>query len=288
MSEQKKFDHILVELPREIDKDGNVIREGIDGNYAVISINRPDKLNAIQQKTIKEIADALEDLELNSKVRCVVLRGTREYTKKPSFSTGQDLSSPLDPRIKPNIPAHMALLVHRYHKCFDSIDAFPKPLIAAVDGYALGGGTELALVCDLIISSKRSVFGFTEIQRGIFPSGGGTQRMIRHIGLARATQMLFLGEHHPAEQMYEWGLVNFLVENDKFEETVHEIAKKIGNSATTSLMVIKKCIRFGSQVPLNVGLQLEQLGLGVNSASDDMAEGIRAFLRRKDPNFKGF
>jgi len=288
MSEQKKFEDILVEMPRELDKDGNIINDGIDGNYAVISINRPDKLNAIQQNTIKEIADALEDLELNSNVRCVVLRGTKDYTKKPSFSTGQDLSSPLDPRIKPNIPAHMTLLIHRYHKCFDSMDAFPKPLIAAVDGYALGGGTELALVCDLIISSKRSVFGFTEIQRGIFPSAGGTQRMIRNIGLTRATQMLFLGEHHPAEQMYEWGLVNFLVEDNKFEDKVHEIAKKIGNSATTSLMVIKKCLRFGSQVPLNVGLQLEQLGFGVNSASEDVAEGIRAFLRRKEPNFKGF
>ena len=288
MSEQKKFDHILVELPREVDKDGNVIREGIDGNYAVISINRPDKLNAIQHKTIKEIADALVDLELNSEVRCVVLRGTKDYTKKPSFSTGADLSSPLDPRIKPNIPAHMTLLIHQYHRSFDSMDAFPKPLLAAVDGYALGGGSELALICDLIISSKRSVFGFSEIQRGIFPSAGGTQRMIRNIGLARATQMLFLGEQHSAEQMYEWGFVNFLVENDKFEERVHEIAKKIGNSATTSLMVIKKCIRFGSQVPLNVGLQLEQLGFGVNSAAEDVAEGIRAFLRRKEPNFKGF
>jgi enoyl-CoA hydratase/3-hydroxyacyl-CoA dehydrogenase len=288
MSEQKKYEHILVEMPREFDKDGNIIKEGIDGNYAIISINRPDKLNAIQQKTVEEIASTLYDLELNSDVRCVVLRGTKDYTKKPSFSTGQDLSSPLDPRIKPNIPAYMALLIHRYHKSFDSIDAFPKPLIAAIDGYALGGGSELALVCDLIISSKRSVFGFTEIQRGIFPSAGGTQRMVRNIGLARATQMLFLGEHHPAAQMYEWGLVNFLVENDNFEQTVHEIASKIGNSATTSLMVIKKCLRFGSQVPLNVGLQLEQLGFGVNSASEDVTEGVRAFLRRKEPNFKGF
>lgn len=288
MSEQKRFEHILVELPREVDKDGNIIRDGTDGNYAVISINRPDKLNAIQQKTIKEIADALEDMELDSDIRCVVLRGIKEYTKKPSFSTGQDLSSPLDPRIKPNIPAHMTLLIHRYHKCFDSIEAFPKPLIAAIDGYALGGGCELALVCDMIISSKRSVFGFPEIQRGIFPSAGGTQRMIRNIGLVRATQMLFLGDHHPAEQMHEWGLVNFLVENDKFEAKVHEIAKRIGNSATTSLMVIKKCIRFGSQVPLNVGLQFEQLGFGVNSAAEDVGEGIRAFLRKKEPKFKGF
>ncbi len=287
MSKEKKFEHIKVELPRKIDKDGNVIKEGIDGNYSVISINRPDKLNAIQLKTIKEIAEALEDMELSSDVRCVVLRGVKDYTKKPSFSTGADLSAPMDPRIKPNIPAHMTLLIHQYHKCFDSIEAFPKPVIAAVDGYALGGGCELALACDIIIASNKSVFGFAEIQRGILPSGGGTQRMVRHIGLARTTQMLYFGEHHPAQQMYEWGLVNFITENDKFEEKVHEIAKRLGNSATTSLMVIKKCIKFGSQVPLNIGLQFEQLGFGVNSAAKDVTEGIRAFLRKKEPNFKG-
>lgn len=287
MSEEKIYEHILVEYPKKFDKDGNLIREGIDGNYAVISINRPDKLNAIQHKTIKEIAEALEDFELDPDVRCVVLRGTKDYTKKPSFSTGADLSAPMDPRIKPNIPAHMTLLIHQYHRCFDSMESFPKPLIAAVDGYALGGGTELCLVCDMTISSKRSVFGFTEIQRGIFPSAGGTQRMIRHIGLARTTQMLYLGEHHSAEQMFQWGLINFLVDANEFEEKVHELAKRIGNSATTSLMVIKKALRYGTQVPLNIGLQFEQLGFGVNSASQDVAEGIRAFLRRKEPDFKG-
>ena len=287
MSEKKRFEHIKLELPKKLDKDGNLIREGIDGNYAVISINRPDRLNAITIQTIREIAAALEDMVLDQDIRCVVLRGTKEFTKKPAFSVGQDLSAVFIPGIRPNIPWHMSYVVTMYHNYFNSIEAFPKPLIAAVDGYALGGGTELTLLCDISIASKRSTFGFTEIQRGIFPAAGGTQRMIRHIGLSRATRMLYFGEKFSAEQIHEWGLITFLAEDDEFEEVVHEKAKILGNAATTSLIIIKKCIRFGTQVPLDIGLQFEQLGFGVNFLSEDVKEGVQAFLKKRKPIFKG-
>ncbi|MGQ4875766.1 MAG: enoyl-CoA hydratase/isomerase family protein [Promethearchaeia archaeon] len=288
MSEEREFKHIKVELPRKVDKNGKIIKEGVDGNYAVISINRPERLNAITIQTVKEIAYALETMELDPDIRCVVLRGTKEYTKKPSFSTGQDLNAVFIPGVKPNISWHMTHVIYMYHKYFEMIEDFPKPLIAAVDGYALGGGTELALLCDIIIASKRSTFGFTEIQRGIFPAGGGTQRMIRHIGLARTTRMLYFGERYSAEQMHEWGLVTFLADDDKFEELVHEKAKWLGEAATTSLIMIKKCIRLGTQVPLKIGLQFEQLGFGINYNAEDVKEGIKAFLKRRKPNFKGY
>ena len=287
MLENKKFEHIKVELPKKIDKNGDIIREGIDGNYAVISINRPNKLNAITVQTVKEIAEALEQFELDQDVRCVVLRGIKEYTKKPSFSTGADLSSPLHPKIKPNIPVHMAHAMHLFHKYFDLIDEFNKPLIGAVDGYALGGGCELSLVCDIIIATKRSTFGFSEILRGIFPAGGGTQRMVRYIGLARAAKMLYFGERYSAEEMHEWGYVRFLVNEDQFERFVHEKAQWLGNAPTIALMMIKKALKLGTQVPLKIGLQFEQLGFGINSASDDVKEGINAFLKKREPEFKG-
>ena len=128
-----------------------------------MSINRPDKLNALQNQTLREIAEALEILEVNPKARCVVLRGTKDFTKKPAFSAGADLSargaSDLDQR---NL-RHQCQAMYRRHKYYDLIEEFPKPLIAAVDGFALGGGFELVLVCDLIIASKRSRFGFPEI-----------------------------------------------------------------------------------------------------------------------------
>ncbi|TFF97059.1 MAG: enoyl-CoA hydratase/isomerase family protein [Promethearchaeota archaeon] len=276
MSEETEYEHILVEkIPEK--------------NYAVISINRPDKLNALQVKTVKEIYLALEDMEMDSDVRCVILRGTKDYTKKPAFSSGADLSASFGPGVKPNIPVHMAIAMQMRHRWYDLIEEFPKPLIAAVDGYALGGGCELTLVCDLVIATKRSFFGFPEINRGIFPANGGTQRMARHIGVNRVIKMIYFGERVDAETMHDWGYVSFLAEEgDEFENLVDEKATELGNSATTSLTVIKKCIKFGTQAALPVGLQYEQLGFGVNSAAGDVKEGINAFLRRKEPNYKGY
>ncbi len=277
-----EYQHIIIDWPKS--KEGGTI----DGNYAVISINRPDKLNALQVLTVKEIADALETMDLDPDVRCVVLRGTKDYTKKPAFSSGADLSASFGEGVRPNIPIHMMHAMYMRHKYYDLIEEFPKPLIAAVDGYALGGGAELTLVCDLVIASKRSFFGFPEIVRGIFPANGGTQRMVRHIGLSRTMKMLYFGERVSAEQMYDWGYVSFFAEEgDEFENLVHEKASWLGNAATTSLAIIKNAAKFGTQVPLKIGLLFEQLGFGVNSASSDVQEGIMSFLKRKDPKFTG-
>jgi enoyl-CoA hydratase/carnithine racemase len=274
MSEE--YEHIKVEVNEE-------------GNYAVISLNRPDKLNALQVQTVKEVSDAMYSFELDPKVRCIVLRGTKDYTKKPAFSAGADLSASFGPGVKPNIPMHMSIAMDMRHRYYDLIEAFPKPVIAAVDGYALGGGCELTLVCDIVIATKRSFFGFPEIQRGIFPANGGTQRMARHIGLARTMKMIYFGERVSAEEMFEWGYVSFIAEEgDEFEELVKEKATWLGNAATTSLTVIKKCLKYGTEVAVPIGLQFEQLGFGVNSAAEDVQEGIKAFLRRKEPEYKGY
>lgn len=274
MSEEKKFQHVKIEKVE-------------DGNYAVVSIIRPDKLNALQNQTLKEIAEALETVEVDQSVRCVIIRGTREFTKKPAFSAGADLSARGDARLDPNNLRHRSHAMYIRHNYYNLIEAFPKPLIAAVDGYALGGGLELVLVCDIVIASKRSEFGFPEIRRGIFPANGGTQRMIRQIGKMRVNRMMYFGEHFTAEQMNDWGFISFLVDDDKFEEFVHEKAFQIGNSATNALFVIKKCIQYGTQVPLNVGLQFEHWGYALNTTSQDVREGITAFLEKRSPKFQG-
>ena len=273
MSEQN-FEHIKIEKIAE-------------GNYAVISINRPEKLNALQNKTLKEIADALETMALDKSVRCAVLRGTKDVIKKPAFSAGADLSARGHPDIDPSNLMDQSHAMYLRHKSYDIIEKFPKPLIAAVDGYALGGGLELVLVCDIVIASKRSTFGFPEIKRGIAPFNGGTQRLIRSLGKIRTKTMIFFGDHYPAEIMYNWGLVSFLVDNDKFEEFVHEKATWLGNAATKSLFVIKKAIDYGTQAPLNLGLQFEHLGFAVNSKSKDVIEGVTAFLQKREPKFTG-
>ena len=275
MSEGKEFKHVVVEKVEE-------------GNYVVISINRPNKLNALTLETLKEIYEAMEQFEIDSSVRCIVLRGTKNFTKKPAFSAGADLSAGFGPGLKPNIPSHMTIAMYKRQKYYDLIEEFAKPVIAAVDGYALGGGCELTLVCDVVIATKRSFFGFPEIARGIFPANGGTQRMVQSIGLARAMKMIFFGERVPAEEMYNWGYVSFLSnDGEEFEKLINEKASFLGKAATTSLFIIKKAVKFGTQVPLKIGNIFEMLGFGVNSASSDVLEGINAFLRKKDPKFTG-
>jgi len=274
MAEEKKFEHIKIEFIDE-------------GNYTVVSINRPDKLNALQNQTLEEIADALKTLEVDSRARCVILRGTKDYTKRPAFSAGADLSERGFPDLDRDNLRHQSHAMYRRHKWYNLIEEFPKPLIAAIDGYALGGGFELALVCDILIASKRSTFGFPEITRGIFPANGGTQRLIQHLGKYRVKELMFFGEHYSAETMHEWGIVSFLIDDDKFEEFLHEKASWLGNAATNSLFVIKKAVDYGTQVPLDVGLQFEQMGYAINSKSKDVMEGVSAFLEKRKPEFKG-
>jgi enoyl-CoA hydratase/carnithine racemase len=233
----------------------------------IISINRPDKLNAINLQTMREIYISLKSFELNNNIKCVILRGTKYFTKKPSFSTGADLSSPFEKNIKPNIPFHMTYSINQIHRYFDLIESFPKPLIAAIDGYALGGGLELSLVCDIVIASKRSIFGFSEILRGIFPAGGGIQRMIRSIGLNRAIKMLYFGERHSAEQLHKWGFVNFLVDDTEFEKFIFEKSNELTQKSLIPLLMIKKSLKLGTQVPIKIGSQIEQLGFEIATLS---------------------
>ena len=269
-----EFNHIKVEKNEE-------------NNYAVISINRPDKLNALATETLQEIADALEAMVLKKDIRCVVLRGTKDFTKKPAFSAGADLSSRGHQDLDPKNLMDQSHAMYLRHKYYDIIERFPKPLIAAVDGYALGGGFELVLVCDIVIASKRSTFGFPEINRGIAPFNGGTQRLIRNLGKIRVKKMIFFGEHYSAEEIYNWGLISYLIDDENFEDFVHEKASWLGNAPTKSLFVIKKAIDYGTQSPINLGLQFEHLGYAINSQSKDVMEGVTAFLEKRTPKFTG-
>jgi enoyl-CoA hydratase/carnithine racemase len=276
MSKDKEYEHIYVEKVSE-------------GNYAVISMNRPQRLNALNTITVREISEALDAMVFDKKIRCVVLRGTKNFTKKPAFSAGADLAGQKPPKgFKMSIPAHGALANYDMHKYVNMIEEFPKPLLAAVDGYALGGGCEVSLACDLVIATRRSQFGFPEIHRGIFPGAGGTQRMARRIGVNRALEMCYYGEHYSAETMHQWGHVNFLCnDGDEFEKLIDEKARRLASLPTTSLLVIKQCVKFGTQVPTNIGLMFERLGFGVNAGSSDVMEGISAFLQKREPKFTG-
>ena len=133
-----EYGHIKVEYPTAKDKDGNVIREGtVDGNYAVIVLNRPDRLNALTEQTVSEITHALREFEIDSSVRAVVIRGTKDFTKKPAFSAGADLAAAFSKGLNPGIPMHMSQAMRNRHREYDEIEQFSKPLVAAVDGFAI-------------------------------------------------------------------------------------------------------------------------------------------------------
>jgi len=270
------FENITIETPSDI-----------ESNYAIISINRPDRLNALTIPLVEEISTALKRCELEPEIRAVVLRGTKNYTKKPAFSVGADLGNAYPKGIKPNVPMHMSYFIQMFHREFDAYNEFSKPLIAAVDGFALGGGFEITLTCDFVIASKRSLFGLTEINRGLFPAGGGTQRLAKKIGISRAFRVLYFGETFSAEQMFKWGHVDFLANDDQFEEMVHEKVKWLGNAPTTALFSMKKCLKYGTRCE-QLGLIMEQLGAGINSVSHDREEAKNAFAEKRAPQYKRY
>ncbi len=285
----KEFEHLKIEWPTIMNDQGEVVRQGtIDGNYAVISINRPDRLNALTEQTVSEISRALRMMETDGSVRAVVLRGTKDFTKKPAFSAGADLAAGFSPGLKPNVTWHMALAMRIRHRDYDEIEQFSKPLIAAVDGFALGGGCELVLCCDIVIVSDRSKIGLPEINRGIFPANGGVTRMAERVGTNRALKMAMFGEPIDGQTAVDWGLASWIAPaGDEFEKLVHEKAKWFGNAATTALFVIKKCVKFGTR-DIQLGLIMEQMGFGVNQGSFDATEGVAAFNRKvKCPNCGG-
>jgi len=278
---EKEFEHLKIEWPTKLDDKGEVIREGtIDGNYAVISMNRPDRLNALTDQVLSEITRALRLMEVDGSVRAVVLRGTKDFTKKPAFSAGADLASAFNPNLKPNITWHMALAMRVKHREYDEMEQFSKPLIAAVDGFAYGGGCELVLCCDLVIVSDRSSLGLPEIQRGIFPANGGVTRMAERVGTNRALQLAMTGDPIDGQTAVDWGLANWIAPaGEEFEKLVHEKAKWFGDAATTALFVIKKCVKFGTR-NVQLGTIMEQMGFGINQVSHDAKEGIMAFNRK--------
>ena len=286
---EKEFEHVKIDWPTKLDDKGEVIREGtVDGNYAVIAINRPDRLNALTDQVLSEITRALRMMETDGSVRAAVLRGTKDFTKKPAFSAGADLAAGFGSGLKPNVTWHMALAMRIKHREYDEIEQFSKPLIAAVDGFALGGGCELVLCCDIVIVSDRSKIGFPEIKRGIFPANGGVTRMAERIGTNRALKMAMFGEPIDGQTAVDWGLASWIAPaGEEFEKIVHEKAKWFGEAATTALFVIKKCVKYGTR-NIQLGTIMEQMGFGINQMSFDAKEGIAAFNRKvKCPNCGG-
>ena len=248
-----------------------------DGHVATVTINRPDKLNALNAHVRSEFVAAFDALGANDDVRVVIVTGAGEK----SFVAGADIGefegrSPVD-----------QFRVMKSFGIVDVVDAFPKPVIAAINGFCLGGGCELAMGCDIRIASDKAKLGQPEVNLGILPGAGGSQRLPRLVGLGTAYKMLFSGEIVRADEALRIGLVDEVVPADQLTDRTRALAATIASKSPVALQLIKEAVRAAVRMPLDEGLRLETTLFGLAFSSEDKVEGVKAFLDKREPKFTG-
>jgi enoyl-CoA hydratase len=253
------------------------LRVRIADRLATITIDRPEKRNALNAQVRAELVRALDTLADQDDVRVVVLTGAGEK----AFVAGADIGefagrTPIEQR--------RAMAGRRV---FDVVAAFPKPTIASLNGFALGGGCELALACDLRIAARSARLGQPEVNLGILPGGGGTQRLPRLVGMGRALRLIMTGELIAAEEAKRIGLVDLVVDDEELAERTHELATRIAGHSPLALRLIKEAVRAAAEMPLSAGLALERELFITAFASEDRTEGVAAFLEKRAPEFRG-
>ena len=242
-----------------------------------ITLNRPDKLNALNPDVFKALAEALEALERSDSAAVGILHGAGR-----AFAAGADIQDYVDISVE-GYRAFMDI----GREPTDMIERLDKPVIAAVQGFALGGGFELVLACDLVIAADNARFGLPEPKLGLAPGGGGTQRLPRRVGRTRALGMLLTGRFLSAAEAHEWGLVNCVVSKEELLDTAAETAAAVAAMGPEALAVIKRVVRDGLDEPLTIGLTLEQEATAPLIVTDDAREGIAAFVEKRVPRFPG-
>lgn len=247
------------------------------GRVAIITINRPDKRNALNIKTREEGAALLDQLRDDDSVGVVVFTGAGDK----AFVAGADIGE---------FAGRTAITqrdVMTTRSLFTAIDTFPKPVIAMINGYCLGGGCELALACDIRIASQNASFGQPEINLGIIPGGGGTQRLTRLVGEGKAMEMILTGEIIDANTAFAIGLVNHVVPADQLQTKTLEIATRIAEKSPIALQLAKEAVKLASKSNLDEGLRREVDLFALCFSTEDKNEGVSAFLEKRKPAFKG-
>ncbi|HEV7642530.1 MAG TPA: enoyl-CoA hydratase/isomerase family protein [Pyrinomonadaceae bacterium] len=247
------------------------------GNVAVITINRPDKLNSLNSKVHAEGVAALDQLRHDGEVRVVVITGAGQK----SFIAGADIGE-----FAGQTPVAQRSTFQE-KSLFNSLDSFPKPVIAMINGFCLGGGNELALACDLRVCSENAKFSQPEINLGIMCGGGGTQRLTRLIGEGRAMEMVLTGDMIDAQTALRFGLVNYVFTAEELEAKTMEFAGKIAEKAPIALQLSKEAVKFASRSNLDEGLRREVDLFALCFSTEDKTEGVSAFLEKRKPVFKG-
>jgi len=254
-------DSVLVERPAE--------------GVGLIRINRPEARNALNMEVRKLIAKHLTEMGEDDAIRCIVLTGNDK-----SFAAGADIKEMAG-------AGTIEMLARGTHKLWRTIAACPKPVIAAVNGFALGGGCELAMTCDIIVAGESAKFGQPEVKIGIIPGGGGTQRLPRAVGKYKAMRYVLTGDLFSAKEAFDMGLVSELVPDAEVEKRAVEMAKQIAELSPLAIQQAKEAVLRGMDAALDTGLALETKAIQILFSSQDQKEGMAAFIEKRKPKFSG-
>jgi len=256
-----------------------LVSRDAEARVATIAINRPDRLNTISPQVFDELERALAELEKDDAIRCVVVTGAGDR----SFSAGADLTSFSD--------ISKAFKVWQFSRrgeeVMNRLANFSKPTLAAINGHCFGGGLELALACDFRIAAKGAKLGQTEVNLGLVPGAGGTQRLVRMLGQAKAKELVLLGLRLTSDEAAAIGLVTKTVENEAFSSEVREFAGRLARQAPIAIRLAKVLLNRGGDMPIDAALEMEAMAFGLVASTDDIYEGIQAFMEKRAPKFKG-
>lgn len=242
---------------------------------ALIELNRPKELNALNRQLMQEVCDALKELDKNDNVRVIIITGNEQ-----AFAAGADIKQMAD-------KSAIDMLLLDQFATWEQIRKTKKPIIAAVSGFALGGGCEFAMTCDMIIASETARFGQPEIKIGTIPGAGGTQRLTKAIGKAKAMELILTGRFLSAEEAHFYGLVNKVVPKEFYLQEAITLAKEIAQLSPVAVQLAKEAINRSFETHLDEGLTLERKNFYLTFASADQKEGMKAFVEKRKPEFRG-
>ena len=253
-----------------------ILREDV-GRVAILTINRPDKLNALSEQVRVEMMAELDEIQTNDAIGVIVVTGAGEK----SFIAGADIGEfegrqPFDQRHAMRSP-----------RVFDVMANYPKPVIAMINGFCLGGGCELALSCDIRIASEKARFGQPEIKLGLIPGGGGTQRLPRQVGMGHAMRLILSGDMVGAAEAQSIGLVEMVVAPEELREKTLELANKIAAMSPLTLKIAKEALRASDRLPVEDGLVYERDLFCLAFSTEDKKEGVQAFLEKRQAEWQG-
>jgi enoyl-CoA hydratase len=242
---------------------------------ALIELNRPKELNALNKQLMEEVRDTLQALDKNEQVRVIIITGNEQ-----AFAAGADIKQMAEKS------AIDMLLIDQF-STWDQIRRTKKPIIAAVSGFALGGGCEFAMTCDMIIASETARFGQPEIKLGTIPGAGGTQRLTRALGKAKSMELILTGRFLSAEEAHFYGLVNKVVPKEMYMHEALQLAKEIAQLSPVAVQLAKEAINRSFETHLDEGLAFERKNFYLTFASEDQKEGMQAFVEKRKADFKG-